>query len=332
MDKTGKMVVPLQYDYAKDFSEGLAAVGMGEWSDSKWGFINEKGETAIRLQFKRANSFSSGLAAVSDQEEKWGFIDKTGKWVVNPQYEDVEDFVGDFAPVCIGDWENRRWGLIDKNGKVVVEPVYEYAPRLFGGGMMALVTIGDKKSIIDNKGKTIVDLPTIDDISIFKDYPGWACVSVSEKIGIMNEKGWLFEPKYDIVGLHKGFAVVQIDDKCGALKKDGSWFFEPTENASYSWLSDDEEDICIIKYNGKYGVLNETGWCIEPVFDNVLDFSEGLAGVLKDDKWGFIDKTGKIVIEPRFDDANSFENGVAKVEFEGKTGFIDKKGTFTESK
>lgn len=42
MDKTGKMVVPLQYDYAKDFSEGLAAVGMGEWSDSKWGLSTKK--------------------------------------------------------------------------------------------------------------------------------------------------------------------------------------------------------------------------------------------------------------------------------------------------
>ncbi|EOA6136260.1 WG repeat-containing protein, partial [Campylobacter coli] len=34
----------------------------------------------------------------------------------------------------------------------------------------------------------------------------------------------------------------------------------------------------------------------------VGNFSEGLAGVELNGKWGFIDKSGKIVIEPKFDD------------------------------
>ena len=64
----------------------------------------------------------------------------------------------------------------------------------------------------------------------------------------------------------------------------------------------------------KYGFIDKSGKVvIEPQFDNVSAFSEGLAKVEKDDKWGFIDKNGKVVVEPQFDDAEPFSEGLAKV-------------------
>ena len=39
IDKTGKMVIPPQFSPAKDFSEGLAAVRIGDATTGKWGFI-----------------------------------------------------------------------------------------------------------------------------------------------------------------------------------------------------------------------------------------------------------------------------------------------------
>ena len=41
-------------------------------------------------------------------------------------------------------------------------------------------------------------------------------------------------------------------------------------------------------------------------FDDGFEFHEGLAIVLVDGKFGFIDKTGKFVIEPKFDDFHSY--------------------------
>ncbi|MBF7048142.1 WG repeat-containing protein, partial [Campylobacter volucris] len=53
---------------------------------------------------------------------------------------------------------------------------------------------------------------------------------------------------------------------------------------------------------------------------------QGMAAVEIDNKWGFIDKNGKLIIEAKYDNAYDFSEGLARVELNGKWGFINKKG------
>ncbi|MUG96842.1 Hsp70 family protein [Scytonema sp. UIC 10036] len=55
---------------------------------------------------------------------------------------------------------------------------------------------------------------------------------------------------------------------------------------------------------------------------------EVLATVKVNDKWGYIDRTGKFVIPPQFDYARPFFDGLARVEVNGKYGYIDSTGNF----
>ncbi|EOH6548863.1 WG repeat-containing protein, partial [Campylobacter coli] len=58
-----------------------------------------------------------------------------------------------------------------------------------------------------------------------------------------------------------------------------------------------------VKLNGKYGFIDKSGKIIaKPKFDYGGYFSEGLASVGLNGKYGFIDKSGEFVIEPIFDD------------------------------
>ena len=72
-------------------------------------------------------------------------------------------------------------------------------------------------------------------------------------------------------------------------------------------------------------------------YDELYSFSEGMAKVAKNGKYGFIDQTGNEIVNLQYDYASSFSNGFAAVSqggfwdpdagyVEGKWGFIDKTG------
>lgn len=76
------------------------------------------------------------------------------------------------------------------------------------------------------------------------------------------------------------------------------------------------------KINPKFGFINKTGKIvIELKYDVARDFSEGLAIVGLGDfqkgetKYGFIDKTGKVVIELQYNSVRSFSEGLAVATF-----------------
>jgi hypothetical protein len=96
---------------------------------------------------------------------------------------------------------------------------------------------------------------------------------------------------------------------------------------------------------GRWGVLkrirsdlNVFEELTDPVFDTFLDFSEDLAAVSQEGRWGFIDTSGNMVVDCRFDtvpashrphDAKwyyGFRNGQAWVRQDGRSFRIDRKG------
>ena len=66
---------------------------------------------------------------------------------------------------------------------------------------------------------------------------------------------------------------------------------------------------------------------IPPQYNQAISFSEGLAAVqTNNQKWGYIDTTGKFMIEPQYDNAYNFKEGFAVVWLDKKCDFIDKTG------
>lgn len=94
IDKAGNIISSGRYDRAKNFSEGLAPVRMGE----RWGFIDKKGMIAIPPVFHDAEPFSEGLALIR-QNGLYGFIDRAGKVIIAPQFKYAESFAEERAVV-----------------------------------------------------------------------------------------------------------------------------------------------------------------------------------------------------------------------------------------
>ena len=62
-----------------------------------------------------------------------------------------------------------------------------------------------------------------------------------------------------------------------------------------------------------------------------FDFSEGLAVMVREGKYGFMDKTGKEVITCQYEFATNFKDGYAAVKRNNKCGIIGKNGDVQNS-
>ena len=88
------------------------------------------------------------------------------------------------------------------------------------------------------------------------------------------------------------------------------------------------EELARVRLNYKWGFIDKSGRLVIPCkYDNSASFSKGLACVKLNHKWGFIDKSGTEVIPCKYDCLIFFSEGRACVKLNGKYGFIDKSGT-----
>ncbi len=89
------------------------------------------------------------------------------------------------------------------------------------------------------------------------------------------------------------------------------------------------EGTCIVKSNGKYGVINMKGKEIIPcTHERIYDCSDGMFLFYTKDEdynywYGFLDKTGKVAIEPQYKDAEGFSDGLALVKKDAKDSWVD---------
>lgn len=90
VNRTGKVVVPFQYDSAYWFTDGLAAVKQ----NGKWGFINREGRLVTPIQYDAVEPFFDGLALVK-QNGKYGFINTAGDVAIPLQYDFAFSFEHD---------------------------------------------------------------------------------------------------------------------------------------------------------------------------------------------------------------------------------------------
>ena len=66
---------------------------------------------------------------------------------------------------------------------------------------------------------------------------------------------------------------------------------------------------------------------IAPQFSYAADFSEGLAVVQQNGRYGYINPQGEWIVEPQYANAGRFSEGHARVQIGPRWGFIDAEGT-----
>lgn len=87
-DKAGVLAIDPQFDFASNFSESLAKVGVrgARIDETKYGYIDKSGKYVNNPQLEKAEPFKNGLALMATGGE-WGYIDKAEKYVYKRQVQ-----------------------------------------------------------------------------------------------------------------------------------------------------------------------------------------------------------------------------------------------------
>jgi WG containing repeat len=322
IDANGNVVIPPQYTTGTEFDHGRACVYMLENGKMNHHVIDMKGNE-IPERIGDCHGYPEDLAAVGftstdlarpciarEQDCMVGFVDRNGNAVIRPRFQAAKNFSEGFAAVET----NNKWGFINSSGELAIPFQFDFASSFSNG--LALVLIKDRYGYIDHSGKLV----------IAAQFP--QASRFSDGLAVVRKRGYFAEP----FGEHAGTKKEQHTD-WDIIGTDGHTQFRVNAERVDNF-SEGMGAFQIVKRDGYLycGYLDKSGnQAIPAQFGSCDEFSEGMAGVLLDGKYRFIDKTGRIALTLSFSEVRPFHNGLAWV-FVGDpsratgNGYIDKTG------
>ncbi|PJZ64318.1 hypothetical protein CH371_18010 [Leptospira wolffii] len=243
------------------------------------------------------------------REQKFFLIDKKlvdrncREPLPGKRIDNIGPFLDGFAFVNV----NGKYGYIDEEGNLIAEIKYDHAADFLNG--QAPVVWKGQDLFLDKIGKVVGKRPPFE--SLGPTAEGWTSFTYRDHWGFFDSANRVVIP-------------IQFDT--------------PPHTDSYRYKFN--EGFAPVYLNYKYGMIDKKGkYLLEPIYEEVTDFNDGLAGFKTEKGWGFIDANGKVVIPNRFhnlhrgnlnDRPKPFQNGRIFVwdSVNGKNEgyFIDKTG------
>ncbi|MGQ3087832.1 WG repeat-containing protein [Flavobacterium sp.] len=289
-------LIPYRFDWAEHFYQGLATVK----TNGKYGVIDHSGNAVVPEKYDFITDYSEGFAVVIDKG-KYGLLDRTGKLVVPIEYDFINRLIS--KKQTLSAVKNGKWGLITAQNKVVVPFEYTYSKLDETGSFLGL-DANLKYYNFSPVGTPLV----LENMKMFTEIaPGIYEVKNSEGMtGILNEKMEILLPfekqSLNTLSTKSTMVVVRQKKLYGlynyALKK----FVLPIESQGISGNDDatiftvtekrstEEEDGIYRFYDAKGNQLFNRTFQDASSFDGEIS---GIAQVKYDDRWQYIDTTGK---------------------------------------
>lgn len=353
----------------------------------EWRVINAKQENVVRLEADQILFDHLGWNRISISQ-RWGLLDsefklrlpveydylstvdngmmvakKDGKYrLIRPDQSDVLPLT--FDSICLQNnfvrtltrgIEKNSWALYDTFGIKKTEAPYEVMDD-FNGKFFAVKNRG-YRGAVDRYGKEIIAcvydsiLETKDDLIAirFKGQYGiitlrdeWRVPPQATPIRLLSADRYL--EKKDSTLFMKDFQgnalyfttnpITVFEDHLQEHLRDGTLKkinfqgqivsrqrFIAGGQDQHSFI--ESEGLIGIRRDGKFGFVDPRGRLrIANRYDSISDFHEGLAAIKLLGKWGFINSSDQIVIQPQFQKASDFHHGMAWVRRDGKSGLI----------
>ncbi|MCA9673443.1 MAG: WG repeat-containing protein [Kofleriaceae bacterium] len=357
IDRTGSLVIPLGLRDARPFHGGLALAkpfgswrfgiidvdgswvvapelaAFGDWREDvcgynvggevdgdgevvggRWGVVGD-GRIIVPPSLEAVGGCGQGLIPFR-QGGRWGYLDRnTGAPVMPPSFDEADDFQHDDLAVV---YQDGKAGYLDTRGYWRLAATYEaLAPTSDQRGR---AQIDGRWYVIDLDGNVLSD--GYDDILPFM--AGMARVVRGDQIAYVGLDGQLLGDAWfdDGAPYAEGLAPVRRGD---------AWFFLDVRGATHGpyqrAMSPTDGLARFVEAGGDVGFLGVDGTVKVPArYASAFGFHEGLAAVLRDELWTFVDATGKELHEPYWHRAGNFHEGLCTVRYGARAGVVDKSG------
>lgn len=286
VDHNGVPVTDFKYDMISNQTEDIA---IGAYTDSQeFNVVNElispSGQVLLTTK-DIIQPFSENIA-LALHKKKYGFIDKQGHYSI-PAIFDYADEEGIFYGNSTGFSEgktfvlsNQSITLIDHNGAILFQD-NSYVDAFRFCNNLALIKDKDRNTFFISSDNT--------------------------KQNIIPSEYYINKGMKDFSGFRNGYCRVgsNKNNKTTFINTKGELIFP---DKLFTEASDFHENLSVVKQEDKYGVINESGdLVIEPMYDFIGYFNNGIAPYQQNRIWGLIDCNGNIIFEANINSETVFE-------------------------
>ena len=327
--------------------------------DGKYGLINFEGNQVLACEYDEISALKSVKSNLLVKKAgNVGLVNEKGQTIIPVQYKEIKILKEGYKNEYIVVNENNQYGLIGTSGNTLIESKYEDIKYLNSSTLFAIKESGVWKLINTEEGQIIIDGGYEDIIEVKSDS---ITIVKNGKYGVINtNKEEKIASEYE--ELKYAFSIYYM------AKKDGKYGVINTENQEVipfeymnmtyiengGFIQADKTEIETVIFDSNLGqkitgiiseINTEKGY-IKAYVNNEykyynFKFEEKSASDLlianslflskKDGKYGYVDKSGKVVIDYIYEDGTEQNScGFAAIKKDGVWGSINKIGAVSK--
>lgn len=275
-------------------------------------------QQAVFSQYPVANS-RSAQKFITKQNGKFYISETSGLPI---PYEQGGEFING---LCVVE-KNKKAGCIDTTGKLIIDTIYAYISNSEMRKELLVRSINGKYGIVDFKNKIIID-------TIYNGLkPGryGYILRQNNLYGYADLNAKIILPiEYDRIQnvFSNGLAQITKLNKSGYFNTKGQIKIP----LKYQLAESFDENYAVVKFGGNYRVIDTLGKELKTdQFDLIVGFEGGLAAVMKNNKWGFINTSGKTVVPLIYDKTQSYSSGYYIAQLRDEEYYFYKNGKLKE--
>ncbi|HEY0652926.1 MAG TPA: WG repeat-containing protein [Chryseosolibacter sp.] len=300
-NEQGQVVIPAQYESIGWSNGEFSLIGnvTGYRSKGLWGLINTQNNKVTKAEYE---DLSPGQGEIVVARKKLpgtvmvrsGCISLSGKQVIPFSYDGIR--ITSFrAIVYTRTGSQFKHGLIDLENRILIPLNYRNIYPL-GSLRYGVENFGNKTAIFSEDGKQLSDF-AIDSLSNFsKDY---AILYQNQRQGLINRNGEIkLQPTFSEIRLRDdGTVMTRLADE---------WRILDGQNKTLHQLNADSvlvlsKNLIKVKSGGKSQLADRTLRPVTPEWYSAIgNFSKGMACFVEGNRYGMMNRQGKILIKPQY--------------------------------